>query len=257
MTGNAIRSSRNLAAAGILLAAAFAVILPWRHGQPAPVLVKAVAPLPQTAAPAQPVQRPPSSTAAAGESARLHAALSEAMNSVTEAERVVEQNAASLDLPSLLKPAILATSAGRQSLLVTLDRATEIANLRLKLTEQNLERVRSAAAAAPVAQDLTRDFLEEFDAHAAVTLRAGDQLHAMELQSISTARHLVAFMEQNQSNYQLRDDALSFSSQGMQVQYMHYLTQVGQQLQRESRAHALAMAAQQDQARLVEALQGG
>ena len=205
----------------------------------------------------EPVAAPPPVAAPVVESARLYAALGQAINSVYEAERVVDENAASVHIQGALKPAKLGTSAGRQALLVMLDRAAEIAELRQQVTERNLERVRAAAVAAPVAQDATQDFLKAFDAHAAVTLRAGDQLHSMELQSISTARKMVAFMEQNQSNYQLHDDALSFSSQGMQVQYMHYLTQVGQLLQRQTRARDLVMAAQQDQSRLVEALKGG
>lgn len=258
MTAGAVARNRKLAGAGIFLAAAFVVFLLLRPGEPVSAPVGAAEALTRTtAAPAEPVAAPPASAAPVGESAKLYAALGEAMNSVYEAERVVDENAASVDLQSVLTPAKLGTSAGRRSLLVTLDRAAEIAELRQHVTERNLERVRDAAAAAPVAQNATQDFLEAFDARATVTLRAGDQLHAMELQSISTARHLVAFMEQNQSSYQLRDDALTFSSQGMQVQYMHYLTQVGQLLQRETWSRGHVMAAQQDQAQLVEALKGG
>lgn len=179
------------------------------------------------------------------------------MSSVTESERVVDENVASLDLQSLMKPANLGTADGRRTLLSMLERAEEIANLRIQLTEQNLQRVRSAAVAAPVAPDVTRDFLQTFDAHAVATSRAAEQLRDMELQSVSTARHMIAFMAQNVPNYRLNGDALMFKSQGMQVQYMHYLAQVGQMLQRETRARGLDVAARQDQARLVQSLAGG
>ncbi|HEX6396616.1 MAG TPA: hypothetical protein VFZ95_04275 [Steroidobacteraceae bacterium] len=191
------------------------------------------------------------------ESARLHAALGDAMGSVTEAERVVDESSASVDLASLLKPENLGSAAGRRSLLGMLERAEEISNLRRQVAAENLERVRSAALAAPVAPTVTQDFLQAFDAHATRSLRAADQLHEMEAQSIATARHMIAFMEQNQSRYHLRGDSLTFTSQGMQVQYMHYLAQVGQMLQRQTRAQGLAVAARQDQAQLVESLAGG
>jgi hypothetical protein len=192
-----------------------------------------------------------------GESARLHAALGDAMSSVSDAERVVDESSASLDLESLLQPKKLGTADGRQSLLGMLERAEELSNLRRQVAGENLERVRTAAIAAPVAPVVAQDFLQAFDVHAVETLRAADQLHEMELQSIATSRHMITFMEQNQARYQLRGDSLMFSSQGMQVQYMHYLTQVGQMLQRQTKARGHAVAARRDQAQLVESLAGG
>jgi HAMP domain-containing protein len=255
VTGRKSRKGK-LAAAGVILAAAFVTFWHFRTEpttQPVRARARAVAAtLPADAPPA-----PPVIAAANEETARLHAALGDAMSSVTDAERVVDESNASLDLEGLLQPKKLGTAAGRESLLGMLERAEEFSKLRRQVTGENLERVRTAALAAPVAPLVAQDFLQAFDVRAVETLRAADQLHEMELQAIATSRHMIAFMEQNQARYQLRGDSLMFSSQGMQVQYMHYLTQVGQMLQRQTRARGLAVAARQDQAQLVESLAGG
>jgi hypothetical protein len=257
VTGVAHSRSLNYAAAGIVLAAAFIVVLRSRTAQPDATPLSAPLAAVSPATPADIRSAPPSLAASPAEAARLRAALGEAMNSVSEAERVVDEAVASLDFTSLLKPANLGSAAGRQSLLGMLERAEEIANLRRQVTEQNLERVRLAAAAAPVAPGTSQEFLRTFEVRALTTSRAAEKLHDMEMQTISTARHMIAFMEQNPSNYRLHDEAVTFNSQGMQVQYMHYVTQVGQLLQRETRARGLDVAARQEQARLVEALEGG
>jgi hypothetical protein len=244
----------SIAAAGVLLAAVLVFALPSWHRQAAPQQRPGIQVSVDSAAEnfRVPGPAPPSSAHRA-----LYLALSEPIGAIAASDRIVDQNAESVELTRLVQPLELASAPGRVGLRELLSRAEEVAELRLEITEQNFARLRDAAQKAPVDASATRSFVGSFDAQAERTRVASEQLFETQRQAIATGRRLLAFMEDNRALYDVAEGGVRFRSAALQDQFSHYLSQTGQILKREQSMRNQVIVARQEQQQLLRALDAG
>jgi hypothetical protein len=192
--------------------------------------VRGMAALPTSPAVESPSERPNGSTPGNDLLQSLRAPIDEAAGR----DRALADLAAGIDLRALVAQPMIATPGGRTQSLQQLDRAEEVAHARLANAKRSMDLIRSAAVAAQVDARVKSDFVSQFDQFAGKSLALSQKLHTIQLQAISIARGLIAFMDENQSGYEVQDDKATFGSQALLVQFSHYLTRTSQVLQREA-----------------------
>ena len=91
-----------------------------------------------------------------------------------------------------------------------------------ELVVQSVMRARLAADSAPLDSAQHLHLREDLLAATDRTLLLADRFRDIRLQAISTARGMLAFMEDNAGHYEVRDGAVRFAKASDQVQFSHF-----------------------------------
>jgi hypothetical protein len=126
----------------------------------------------------------------------------------------LEELAASVDLRAAVSSENAGTPNGRLVSATLLQHAEESEIRVHDLIVQSAMRARAAADSRPVRDDV-RAVTDR-------TVMLAGRLRDTRLQAIATARHMLAFMEENAGAYEIRDGAVRFLHASDQVQFSHF-----------------------------------
>ena len=143
---------------------------------------------------------------------------------------------ASIDLRAAVSSENCSTAQGRAASLAMLSAAETSAERLHQLVVQSVGLLRESAPDAKL--DARRHDELRLDVAAATgrTLMLADRLRDIRLQAISTARSLIAFMEENAGGFEVRDGFVSFARQGAQDQFNHFQVNTSRVLAQELQA---------------------
>jgi hypothetical protein len=172
----------------------------------------------------------------------------------TAVQAASREIAASVDLREVIDSESCGSAEGRAASLATLASAETAAARVHELVVQSVAQVREAVDDSRL-DARTRDALRQ-DVEAATerTLMLAGRTHDIRLQAISTARSLVAFMEENAGGFEVRDGFIRFSRPAAQDQFNHFQVNTARVLAQEMQArNEMAQALVEQEALLARA----